>query len=300
MQKKILIVDDEPALRELLVNFLSMEGHLVKSAESGIAALAILEKEFFDLVLSDVRMPGMTGFEFLKQVKSKYPSTKRVLITTYDVEDYMELLFEQDQGNVLTKGVPFNFEEIRLVINNLLSERIFGLSHYLNSATKIECLKIASLENAEESVKKVAVCLEVMESPRLMKLKIVLGEILTNALMYGNNSSPDASLTMTKEITPILLSYGKDSEKYAVSVEDAGGRLKKSTVLYWLNRQLSKDAAGLPRGLYDTHGRGIFITREYADRLIINIQKNIKTEVIVINYFNPQYQNHKPLSIYEV
>lgn len=71
-------------------------------------------------------------------------------------------------------------------------------------------------------------------------------------------------------------------------------------MLYWLNRQNSRDQNGLPVGLYDSHGRGLFIARRYIDRLIINIDKARRTEVIIINYYSDTFKGHKPLYINEI
>jgi anti-sigma regulatory factor (Ser/Thr protein kinase) len=71
-------------------------------------------------------------------------------------------------------------------------------------------------------------------------------------------------------------------------------------VLYWLHRQLAIDEAGLPLGIFDSHGRGFFIARQYIDRLIINIDRNKKTEIVIINYFSKVYHGFKPLYINEI
>jgi anti-sigma regulatory factor (Ser/Thr protein kinase) len=98
----------------------------------------------------------------------------------------------------------------------------------------------------------------------------------------------------------IVVTSMHDSEKYAISILDKGGRLKKNDVLFWLHRQLHLDANGLPIGVFDSHGRGFFIAREYIDRMIINIDKNKQTEIIIMNYFMDTYKGYKPLYINEL
>jgi hypothetical protein len=74
-------------------------------------------------------------------------------------------------------------------------------------------------------------------------------------------------------------------------------------VLYWLERQTSMDAQGVPKGLYDFHGRGFFLVRKYLDRLVINIKKKVKTELIVLKYFNSSATSLnmiKPIYINEI
>jgi two-component system response regulator HydG len=69
---KILIVDDEILLRKALEGVLSSQGYVVKSCERGDKALDLVQKEFFDLALIDVRLPDVNGLDLLKEIKKKY------------------------------------------------------------------------------------------------------------------------------------------------------------------------------------------------------------------------------------
>jgi len=92
----------------------------------------------------------------------------------------------------------------------------------------------------------------------------------------------------------VYVECGFDCEKYGVSVCDVKGRLKKETVLYKIDRQVTGE------GLLDDSGRGIHMSRLFADRMIINIDPNKKTEVILMNYFSHKYRGYKPLYINEL
>jgi len=80
-QEKLLIVDDEPAILELCTRFLTKEGYQVKAASNGQEALSIFGEEPFDLLLTDIRMRGMSGFELIDAAKKKDPSIAIVVIT---------------------------------------------------------------------------------------------------------------------------------------------------------------------------------------------------------------------------
>ncbi|MFH0732929.1 MAG: response regulator [Candidatus Omnitrophota bacterium] len=80
---KILVVDDEPDIVELLKRFLEKKGYEVTGAHSGNEALKSLEKQKADLVLLDMKMPGLNGAEVAKIAKRKYPSTKFVMLTGF-------------------------------------------------------------------------------------------------------------------------------------------------------------------------------------------------------------------------
>lgn len=84
MPRRILVVEDDPTVRRSLVEALSEEGFQVAAATTGEEALPLLSREDPDLVLSDVRMPGMSGLELLRLVRQRAPSVDVVLTTAYD------------------------------------------------------------------------------------------------------------------------------------------------------------------------------------------------------------------------
>jgi DNA-binding NtrC family response regulator len=110
----ILVVDDESMMRNLLERILSRDGYQVLSAEDGQDALKVLEKESVDIIISDLKMPRMSGFELLKAVKKDYPGIAMIMMTaygdTYTVKD--ALLLGADE--YITK--PFKSFEISLVV----------------------------------------------------------------------------------------------------------------------------------------------------------------------------------------
>jgi len=110
----ILVVDDEESMRNLLNSILAKDGYRVFLAECGEEALDILKRESIDLVMSDLKMPGMDGFELLKRIKTDYPGIGVVMVTafgdSYTVKD--AILLGADE--YVTK--PFKRFEISLVV----------------------------------------------------------------------------------------------------------------------------------------------------------------------------------------
>lgn len=84
---KLLVVDDEPAVRESLRGILAQEGHQVSTAASGEEALASLSDDSFDLILLDLKMPGIDGLEVLQEAKRTAPDTVVILLTAYGTLD---------------------------------------------------------------------------------------------------------------------------------------------------------------------------------------------------------------------
>ena len=304
-QVKLLVVDDELEIRSLIVEFLQdIKGYTVFEAHDAQSALNLLERQPVDLVLSDINMPGMKGFDLLREIRSRYPDIRRVLITAYNVEDYLELALKHDIGNIFVKTVPFNFEELSTVLTNLLTNDIFSIDRYFTSTTKRMAFKINSSRKLEQHATQLVSF--VGGIPYAKKLELVIIELLTNAIFYGirRESAENKHLWVHDFTLPdeqaVTVAVARDNDKFAISISDVGGHLKKRDVLYWLNRQIAHDAAGLPLGLFDSHGRGLFITRKYIDRLIINIDQDRRTEMIIMNYYHNTYLGYKPLYINEL
>jgi len=81
---KILVVDDEAPIREMIKKGLSqMGGYSVEVAQNGAEAIEKIEKDIFDLVLTDIKMPEMDGLELLKNIKGTRPEMMVILMTAY-------------------------------------------------------------------------------------------------------------------------------------------------------------------------------------------------------------------------
>ncbi|HLE31689.1 MAG TPA: response regulator [Bacteroidota bacterium] len=91
VKNKILVVDDEEALRTVLSSELEGEGYQVSTAGDGEEAIKILGSQQFHLILLDIKMPNVDGFEVLKFIKQKQPSTKVIMLTGFaDLKNAIE------------------------------------------------------------------------------------------------------------------------------------------------------------------------------------------------------------------
>ena len=108
--KRVLVVDDEAGLRLTIAANLELEGFEIVEAESGQQALELIAKQPFDLVLSDIRMPGMNGVELFRRVRALYPDIPIVLMTAFALEGLVQEALREGAFTVLPK--PFEIDHL--------------------------------------------------------------------------------------------------------------------------------------------------------------------------------------------
>ncbi|MGN7457545.1 response regulator [Paenibacillus pasadenensis] len=114
-KKKVLIVDDQNGIRVLLMEVFTSEGYTTFQASNGKLALEIVRNESPDLVLLDMKIPGMDGLEILKHVKTIDRSIKVIMMTAYGELDMIKEA--TDLGAVMHFTKPFDIDEMRLAVN---------------------------------------------------------------------------------------------------------------------------------------------------------------------------------------
>jgi len=105
-----LVVDDEKVIREILADFLSMEGFWVRTAEDGSAALVELSRQTYDLVLSDLKMPNMGGLELLEAIAKHTPHVVTVIMTGFGTVETAIDAMKRGAYDYILK--PFKVEEV--------------------------------------------------------------------------------------------------------------------------------------------------------------------------------------------
>ena len=120
---KILVVDDEVPIREMIKKGLSqMGGFNVETAHNGLEAIERIEKDIFDLVLTDLKMPEMDGLELLKNIKGIRPEVLVILMTAYgSIETAVEAM-KMGANDYITK--PINFDDLLLHISKVQKESL--------------------------------------------------------------------------------------------------------------------------------------------------------------------------------
>jgi len=122
MSARILVVDDEIGMQAALREVLSRQGYHVTIAPDGLAALSCLDSQNYDLLLTDVRMPEITGMELLDRVRGRWPEMPVLVMTAYGtIEDAVEAM-KKGAADYLLK--PFSSETIERLVKRLLERRL--------------------------------------------------------------------------------------------------------------------------------------------------------------------------------
>ena len=121
LHERILVVDDEEQMRDLLAKVLERKGYQVSVSGDGAEALALLEKEPADLVVTDVRMPGLNGMEALRAIKELNPEIVVIIMTAFGSIDQAVQAVKEGAYDYINK--PFKIDEMLLTIEKALEER---------------------------------------------------------------------------------------------------------------------------------------------------------------------------------
>ncbi len=160
-QVNILVVDDEESMRDSCRQALLRDGNRVEAAEDGLKGLAMLEKESFDLVILDLKMPGMSGMEVLQKIKEEAPEVVVVVITGYaTVESAVEAMKEGAYDYI---PKPFTPDSLRIIVDRALERRKLSLENVLlrtelrgRLGEEVIVGKSAGMQKVEELVRQVA------------------------------------------------------------------------------------------------------------------------------------------------
>ena len=167
----ILVVDDEPSMREFLSFFLEKLGHRVCVAGSGETALALADKESPDLVVSDIRMPGMDGLELLAKMKAKQPDQAFILITAFAAPEDAVAAMKNGAFDYITK--PFQLEEVKRIVEAALNRK--------------PALSEAAASGADDDFPEI-----IGQSPEMMRVFDLIRRVAptpANVMIYGESGT---------------------------------------------------------------------------------------------------------------
>jgi response regulator RpfG family c-di-GMP phosphodiesterase len=140
---RVLVVDDEKFIRDIIADFLGMEGYIVRTAEDGSSAVSELERARYDMIISDLKMPKMGGLELLREVAKTHPDTLTVIMTGFGTVETAIDAMKRGAYDYILK--PFKVEEIVHIVQR-------GLEKKRLTAENIRLREALSLYRVSEAI----------------------------------------------------------------------------------------------------------------------------------------------------
>lgn len=262
--RRVLVVDDEPMVLDVLTRYLRRQGLEAIPAGDGREALRLFSQAPCDLVISDLRMPGMDGLQLLHAIKGLNPRVPFIFISGYgDVPTVVEAL-KAGAENFLTK--PLEMEVLTKVVAQSLSLATTQAQPMLQMARMRQITQLEApsrFENIRELVSQItqsAICVGYAQNDLDNNLKLALVEALTNAMEHGNHWDENRLVRLESDLT---------SERLKVTIEDEG--------LGFDFCALADPTCG--EQLLSERGRGVFLMRAIMDEVCYNPAGNRLTLV---------------------
>ena len=149
MEKQVLLVDDEPGILKVLGISLADRGYRVMTAESGEEALRVFHEARPEVILTDIKMPGMDGIELLKRIKAESPNTEVIMITGHGEMELAIQSLKYDASDFITK--PINDETLDIALRRAIERLSYKkkLKEYTEDLEKLVEEKSRKLVEAE-------------------------------------------------------------------------------------------------------------------------------------------------------
>jgi two-component system, OmpR family, response regulator len=164
---KILVVDDDPVTRSLMCKRLSREEYQVETAESGVDAIRILSQTYYDVVLTDLMMPGgVDGIGVLEMAKESNIKTEVILITAHGTIDNAIVAMKKGAADYLQK--PINFDELLLRL-----AKIQTLKHLMKNASDLRFAMEVTEQTSGETIQNLEMTVAELEN-RLASVRSIL------------------------------------------------------------------------------------------------------------------------------
>jgi len=117
-KKRILVIEDDEEMRSLLKDFFEEDGFEIDSVSNGSEAFRKIAREPFDLIITDIRMPGLTGLDILPGIKKLQPEVSIIVITAFGSEEVSRKAFDRGATAYLEKPILFN--KLRTLVHEMV------------------------------------------------------------------------------------------------------------------------------------------------------------------------------------
>jgi DNA-binding response OmpR family regulator len=272
---KVLVVDDDPALHQVIEGALVRDGHVLLHATDGGKGLELLAREKIDLVVIDYVMPGMDGLEFLEHARTRRSELKAIMITAAGTPEAVLGALRQKVCDFLVK--PFGVGEIRAAVSAVIDEHSLPRIEVISAEPHWVQLRVPCDLAAVPILQKLLMQLKAdLPEDTREAIAYAFREMLNNAIEHGGKLDP----TKHVEVLCVLL-------KHAIIywIKDPGEGFDPSALEHAavnnpegdpFRHVMVRDEKGLRAG-----GFGILMADQLVDELVYNERRN---EVMFIKY----------------
>lgn len=290
---KILIADLSSYKNTLQDIFLNC-GYNAVFCDSAFDAISKLKAYDFDLIVSEVELPGDNAFDLYEYVEQNYPYIPMIMVTDKNIDHFFQRIFEQGIGNVLHK--PVNRKEILNLSEKLITKKkIFGLNNYLENIIEMKRMKVKKSLQINRAIDLIILQIEKwnFNISNSATLRLILNEMVINAVYHSHGLTRE-KLERTPVVLPddkyVELQFCHTDDSFAISITDSNGILSKDKILESINNVIKQNmlieesiTSGLDISeLISESGRGIDLVRKLSGEYYFIIKKNIRTEIIII------------------
>jgi DNA-binding response OmpR family regulator len=278
VSKRILIVDDDPDVHGLLRAVLGAPNRRIESAYDGHAGLRLVESAPYDLVLTDLNMPGLDGMTLLERIREVRPDTRVAVMTVANTPENIVRAIREQAFSYFSK--PFTVNAVTEMVERALSGTDAGDDIQVLSARphwlglRLRC-KMETAGRIVQFIRELGMDLPAAEQERVTT---AFREILLNAIEHGAQGDPDKRVTITYVRTKrAALYYVRDPGK-GFSFDQLSHAAISNPEDAPVEHAEVREKLGMRPG-----GFGILMTRQLVDELIYNEHGN---EVLLIKYLD--------------
>jgi CheY-like chemotaxis protein len=275
-RRTLLVVDDDPSIHELIGAMLAGKGWELDRADNGEEALTRLETHAYDLVLSDILMPGMDGLTLLGHMRNRDPNARIVVMTVKNTSAHiLESLRHQATAYI---AKPFDRDLLLGTLENALSttvdqDDITVISDKPNwISLEIRC-KLTTAERLTQFMRELPSDLKPEEREQIA---IAFRELLMNAIEHGGRLDPEKIVDLSYIRTARCIVYYIRDPGEGFSMENLAHAAVANTPDDPFHHVELREQTGARPG-----GFGLLLTQSFADELIYSAKGN---EVILIKY----------------
>ncbi|MBN2079581.1 MAG: response regulator [Spirochaetes bacterium] len=309
-----VLVVDYSDFRESIAKVFRESDYRVELCESAYDAVAKLNAIEFDLVVSEIELPGDNAFDLYNYIAQHFPYIPTIMTTDKNMDDFFDAIFREGIGNVLCK--PIRKDELLNLAEKLITgERIFGLDNYLPGLIEINKIRITASRQIKKAIDMIIDEITAWGLPirNRITLSLILNEMAINAIYHSHGHTDQKQRRVPVELAEgqwVDLFFAHSADRYGIAIDDYRGKLSKMTILESINKVIEQNVL-LDRAsaededitsMISETGRGIDLVRKLAGEYYFIIKKNVRTEILIL--FDTRFENdmcitHPSLKIIE-